>query len=86
MVFVELGELAEGVVADYVRVEDEEWGGVFGEGFFGEFEGPGGAEGLGFDGEGYVYVEFFFVLWTWTLSVDIRIPFSERGGGIEQKY
>ena len=62
VVFVELGELTERILADHITIQDEEGGGVFCEGFFGEFEGTCGAERLGFDGEGYVYVEFFFVL------------------------
>ena len=63
VLFVEGSQLAEGVVADDVGVEDEEGRGVFGEGLGGEFERAGGAEGLGFDGEFDVYIEFFFVLW-----------------------
>ena len=46
---VEFGELVEGVVTDDVGVEDEEGGGVFAEGFFGEFERAGGAQRFGFD-------------------------------------
>ena len=41
--FMEGGEICKGVVADDVRVEDEEGGTVFAEGFFGEFEGACGA-------------------------------------------
>ena len=60
--FVEIGELLEGVVADDVGVEDEERGGVFAEGLFGELEGASGAEGFGFDGEFNIDVVFFGVL------------------------
>lgn len=60
--FVEFGELFEGVVADDVGVENEEGGGVFAEGFLGQFEGPGGAEGFGFDGEFDVDVVFVGIL------------------------
>lgn len=59
---VEVGELLERVVADDVGIEDEEGGGILSEGFFGEFERAGGAEGFGFDGEFNVDVVFFFVL------------------------
>ena len=59
---VEGGEGGEGVVADDVRVEDEEGGRIFAEGFGGEFEGAGGAEGFVFDGEFDADVVFFFVL------------------------
>lgn len=40
---VKSGEFVERIVTDDVGVEDEEGGGVFAEGFFGEFEGAGGA-------------------------------------------
>ena len=59
---VELGELAEGVVADDVGVKDEEGRGVLAEGFGGELERAGGAEGFGLDGEFDADVVFFFVL------------------------
>ena len=60
--FVEFGELGEGVIADDVGVEDEEWRRVFAEGFGGEFEGAGGAKGFGFDGEFDLDVVLLFVL------------------------
>ena len=60
--FVEFGQLGEGVVADDVGVEDEEGGRVFAEGFGGEFQGAGGAEGFAFDGEFDFDVVLLFVL------------------------
>lgn len=60
--FVEGGEFFEGVIVCYVWVEYEKGGVVFMEYFFGEFEWVGCVEGFGFDWDGDVDVEFFFVL------------------------
>ena len=62
MLLVEVGKLAEGIVADDVGVEDKEGGIVFAEDFFGEFEGTGGAKGFRLDGELNANVVLFFVL------------------------
>ena len=62
VLLVEGSQLDEGVVADDVRIEDEEGRGIFAQGFGGELEGAGGAEGLGLDGEFDADVVFFFVL------------------------
>ena len=70
--FVEVGELFEGVVADDVRIEDEERGGVLAEGFGGKFKGTGGAERFGFDGKLDADVVFFFVLKVCGVSKDIN--------------
>jgi hypothetical protein len=51
VLFVEGGELGEGVVAGDVGVEDEEGCVVLAQDALGELEGARGAEGLGFDGE-----------------------------------
>ena len=59
---VEVSELGEWVVADDIGVQDEERGGVFAQGFGGEFEGAGGAEGLILDGEFDTDIVFLFVL------------------------
>jgi len=59
---VELGELLEGVVADDVGVEDEEWGVVFAKNLLGQLQGTGGAEGFCLDGEFDADVVCLFVL------------------------
>ena len=51
MGLVEVGQLLEGVVADDVRVEDEEGRVVLAENLLSKLQGTGGAQGLGFDGE-----------------------------------
>lgn len=62
MGFVEVGEILERVVADDVGIEDKERGGVFSEGFGGELEGAGGAEGFRFDRELDADVVLLFIL------------------------
>ena len=62
MLLVELRELLEGVVADDVRVENEERGVVFAEDLFCELEGPGRAKGFCLYGEFDLDVELFLVL------------------------
>lgn len=60
--FVEVGHLLEGVVADDVGVENEEWGVVFAENLFGELERTSGAERLGLDREFNLDVVLLLVL------------------------
>ena len=59
---VEGRQFPEGVFADYVAVQYEKGTVVFAEDLFGEFEGPGGAEGFSFDGEFNADVVLGFVL------------------------
>jgi len=54
--------LLEGVVADDVGVENEEWGVVFAENLFGELERTSGAERLGLDREFNLDVVLLLVL------------------------
>lgn len=51
MGLVEVGQLLEGVVADDVRVEDEEGRVVLAENLLSKLQGTGGTQGLGLDGE-----------------------------------
>ena len=51
MGLVEVGQLLEGVVADDVRVQDEEGRVVLTENLLGELQRSGSAQGLGLDGE-----------------------------------
>lgn len=62
VVAVELRQVAEGEVADDVRVEDEEGLVVLAEGLLGELEGAGGVEGLGLDREGDVDAVLLLIL------------------------
>lgn len=59
---VEVGQLAKGVFADDVRVENEEGRVVFAEDLLGQLERSGGAEGFGLDGEFNVDVVLILVL------------------------
>ena len=60
--FVESGERFEGIVADDVRVEDEEGGGVLAECFGGKLQGAGSTKRLGLDAEFDIDAILFFVL------------------------
>ena len=51
MGLVEVGQLFEGVVADDVRVEDEEGRVILAEDLLSKLQGSGSAQGLGLDGE-----------------------------------
>lgn len=68
MGLVELGELLEGVVAGDIGVEDEKGRVVLAEHVLGELEGTGGAERLGFDGEGDADVVLLLVLQDWLFA------------------
>lgn len=61
---VVIGELAEGVFADDVRVEDEEGAVILGEDLLGQLQGSGGVKGLGLDGKGNVDTKTLLVLAT----------------------
>ena len=47
--FVELEQVLEGVVANDIRVEDEEWRVILEQDLLGELQGTSGVEGLGLD-------------------------------------
>lgn len=55
-------KLGEGIVADDVRVQDEEWCVVLAEDVLCKLKRTGGAQGLGFDREGDLNAELLLVL------------------------
>lgn len=62
MVLVELCELLEGVIANDIGVEDEEWRVILAQDLLGQFQGACGAQGFGFDGEFDSDVILFLIL------------------------
>jgi len=62
MSLVEVGHLLERIVADDIRVENEERCVIFAENLFSELERTGGAEGFCLDGEFDADVVLCFVL------------------------
>lgn len=62
VVLVELQQILERVVADDIRVQDEEGGVVLGQNLLGELQGTGGVEGFGLDREFDVDVVLLLIL------------------------
>lgn len=59
---MEFSQLFERVFANNVGVEDEEWRVILAEDLFCQFQGTGGTQGFGLDGEFDVDIVLFFVL------------------------
>ena len=62
MALVKFGEFLEGIFADDIGVEDEEWRVILSEDLFGQLQGTGSSKGLCLDGEFDAHVVFLLIL------------------------